>query len=242
MPEAVLDGILAKCAAHRLLGNVTLLGGEPFINPARLLGIIERIWKLGAGTLEIFIPTNGRWAASNDYDNIVNKLTFLAQWFPYGLRIAFSMNEWNLEQLGPLAPVVLKRWRALEKRYPEIFYHRELKAEELLPLGRAEKNALACPKEHVGVNCSFDDWLDPGFGGFCTDYLAFYPNGDCGLCYVYHSPVIGKWTDDFAVLLNKRRKYLLDLRKNLTGEFFGVLASTACSFCKDFYPQWAEQT
>ena len=91
----------------------------------------------------------------------------------------------------------------------------------------------------MGVNCSFDDWYDPDAGGgFYTDYLAFYPDGSCGLCYVYHSPVIGRVEDDFTALLQKRREYLLALRQHITGEPFGVLYPDACAECKKFYPQW----
>ena len=239
MSDTLLDRVIAKCAAADLLGNVTLLGGEPFIDPPRLLSLIRQIWQTGSRTLEIFIPTNGRWVLRADWEDIVRELVKLGQWFPYDLRVAFSENEWNMAQLGEQAPLVRERWRELEKHWPSIFSHRTLTKEELLPLGRAARNHLAEPARHVGVNCSFDDWYDPDAGGgFYTDYLAFYPDGSCGLCYVYHSPVIGRVEDDFTALLQKRREYLLALRQHITGEPFGVLYPDACAECKKFYPQW----
>lgn len=239
MPDETIDLLLAKCAAASLLGNVTLLGGEPFIDPARLLRLIEKIWKKGGGTFEIFIPTNGRWVTRNDWREITAAIVRLAQWFPYFLRIAFSRNEWNLAELGNLAPLVLERWKTLETEFPETFYHRTLVKEELMPLGRALANDLAATASHVGVNCNFDDWYDADArGGFCTDYLAFYPDGSCGLCYIYHSPVIGNVNDDFQMLLRKRRDYLIALRERLTGDPFGILHPDACAFCKEFYPLW----
>ena len=240
MPDTLIDLVVKKCATTGLLSNVTLVGGEPFIDPMRLISIIRQIWMKGAGTMEIFIPSNGRWVTEPQWENIVQQLVFLGQWFPAGLRIAFSQNEWNLAQLDDLAPQVMSRWAELEKNYPDVFYHRTLVKEELLPLGRARQNLLATPGEHVGVNCSFDDWYDPiPGGGFCTDYLAFYPNGDCGLCYVYHSPVIGTVNDDFSLLLKKRRDYLIALRRHITGEDFGTLYPNACLTCKEFYPKWS---
>ena len=242
MPDQTVDAILQKSAVAGLLKNITLVGGEPFIEPGRLLGIIRKIWQTGAGTLEVFIPTNARWIAEPHYEDWTRQLLALAQWFPYGLRIAFSKNEWNLAQLGALAPLVQERWADLEQRYPETFFHRTLTREELLPLGRASSGGLAAPAGHVGVNCNFDDWHDPGLqGGFCTDYLAFYPNGECGLCYVYHSPAIGTIEDSFAVLLSRRREYLLALRRHITGENFGVLYPDACLICRDFYPRWLHE-
>lgn len=239
MPEKTLDLIIAKCAVADMLGNVTLIGGEPFLDPEYLLNIIRKIWYSGRRVLEIFIPTNGRWLTRPDWENIVIQLARLGQWFPYDLRVAFSENEWNLAQLGELAPIVRSSWRELEKAYPAIFSHRVLEKTALLPLGRAARNNLAEPDDSVGVNCSFDDWYDPETGGgFCTDYLAFYPDGSCGLCYVYHSPIIGTARDDFSTLLRKRRDYLIDLRLRLTGKPFGILDSHACEECKKFYPLW----
>lgn len=242
MSDELLDLILAKCAALDLLGNVTLLGGEPFINPERLLDIIRKIWFSGSRLMEVFIPTNGRWVTRTDWEDIGRQLASLGQWFPYNLRVAFSQNEWNLAQLGDLAPLVLERWAELERRCPELFYHRLLTREFLLPLGRAAKNKLSHPDKSVGVNCNFDDWYDPDLNaGFCTDYLSFYPDGSVGLCYVYHSPVIGSAYDNFTDLLRKRRDYLLDLRMLMTGKPFGVLPADACITCKKFYPRWLEE-
>jgi hypothetical protein len=242
MPDEVLNRILEKSATAGLLATVTLLGGEPFINPVRLLGIIRKIWKLGAGTLEIFVPTNARWVAEAGHEDVVKELVTLAQWFPYGLRVAFSRNEWNLAQLGGLAALVQEQWADLETRYPEIFYHRTLTREEVLPLGGVREKTLAVPATHVGVNCDFDDWYDPGQrSGFLTDYLAFYPNGECGLCCVYHSPVIGTYDDSFSEMLLRRRQYLPALRRRLTGDEFGSLPPEACLVCKDFYAWWLRE-
>ena len=244
MPDERLNEVITKCASSGLLGNVTLLGGEPFIDPSRLLKTIRKIWMAGRITWEIFIPTNGRWVCREDWEDIVCELVSLGQWFPYDLRVAFSKNEWNLEQLGELAPLVLERWQSLEERYPSVFYHRTLVKEELLPLGRAADNQLSAPASHVGVNCNFDDWYDASSGGgFCTDYLSFYPDGSCGMCYVYHSPIIGRVEDDFMHMLEKRRNYLVALRKHMTGDPFGILPPDACVECKKFYPLWvAEQS
>jgi hypothetical protein len=242
LDENNLQIILDKCSSAGLLTNITLIGGEPFIDPPRLLNIIKKIWHIGAGTLEIFIPTNGRWVAEDEWEDIVAELVKLGQWFPYGLRVAFSKNEWNISQLGELASVVMRRWSELEKRYPELFYDRTLIREEMLPLGRAKKNDLASPGKHVGVNCCFDDWYDPApGGGFCTDYLIFFPNGDCGMCHLYYSPVIGNVHDDFTRLLDKRRDYLITLRRHITGDIFGTLGPEACQICRKFYPEWESE-
>ena len=50
MPDSELDSVIEKCAAAGLLGNVTLLGGEAFIDPHRLLRVIRKIWRMGCGT------------------------------------------------------------------------------------------------------------------------------------------------------------------------------------------------
>lgn len=239
MDDSTLSLLIETAAKQGLLRTVTLVGGEPFFAPERLFKIIRKIWQQGSGTLEIFIPTNARWVSSDSFEASVAELVHLSQWFPYGLRVAFSRNEWNLAQLGALAPLVIERWEALEKTYPEVFYHRTLSQDEILPLGRAKKNALATPSGQVGVNCSFDDWYDPGCqSGFCTDYLAFYPNGECGLCYVYHSPVIGTVHDAWGIMLRHRREYLHALRLHIGGSSFATLGPNSCVICQEYYPVW----
>lgn len=162
MPEEIFDLYLEKGAKHGLLGNVTLIGGEPFIDVERLIRFIRKIWQLGAPTYEIFIPTNERWTLRPDWREIAAELASLAQWFPHDLRIAFSRNEWNLAQLGEFKDTVCDRWEALEKFSPSTFMHRVLEKGQVLPLGRAAANGLSEPDKSTGLNCTFDDWYDPG--------------------------------------------------------------------------------
>jgi pyruvate-formate lyase-activating enzyme len=60
MPADMLDDLVERASRAGLLRNVTLVGGEPFLDTRRLLDLVRRM-VTGYGVLEIFIPTNGHW-------------------------------------------------------------------------------------------------------------------------------------------------------------------------------------
>ncbi|HRZ07956.1 MAG TPA: radical SAM protein [Candidatus Competibacteraceae bacterium] len=230
MDPAMFREIVQRAAAQGLLRVVTLTGGEPFIDPDRLLECIRELLA-GHGVLEIFIPTNGLWVLADDYRVLAEELAFIGQFVPYELRIAWSMNRWNLKQLGRNARPVAQRWRELERRFPQVFRRRTLEREDMLALGRAGASGLARPGAHLGAHCSFDDWVDPSLGvGFYSDFLAFWPDGSVRACYMA-GPVIGSYQEDYSALLDKRAAFLWQLRAELTGSPFGILPGTACSDC-----------
>lgn len=230
MDPALFREIVPRAAAQGLLRVVTLTGGEPFIDPDRLLECIRELLA-GHGVLEIFIPTNGLWVLADDYRILAEELAFIGQFVPYELRIAWSMNRWNLKQLGRNARPVAQRWGELEHRFPQVFRRRTLDREDMLMLGRAGASGLARPGAHLGAHCCFDDWVDPNLGvGFYSDFLAFWPDGSVRACHMA-SPVIGSYQEDYQVLLGKRAAFLWQLRTELTGSPFGTLPGTACNDC-----------
>ncbi len=230
MDPAMFREIAQRAAAQGLLRVVTLTGGEPFIDPDRLIEAVRHLLA-GHGVMEIFIPTNGAWVMTDDYLVIAEELALIGQFVPYELRIAWSMNRWNLKQLGRSARPVAQRWSELERRFPQVFRRRTLEREDMLMLGRAEASGLARPGAHLGAHCSFDDWVDPSLGvGFYSDFLAFWPDGKVRTCYMA-GPVIGSYQDDYQMLLDKRAAFLWRLRTELTGSPIGVLPGTACSGC-----------
>lgn len=235
MEPEMFREIVQRANANGLLRVVTLTGGEPFINPARLLECVRQLLA-GHGVMEIFIPTNGLWVLSGNYLDIAEELAHIGQFVPYELRVAWSMNRWNMKQLGRSARPVAQRWNELERCFPEVFRRRTLERDDMLMLGRAGNSELARPGAHLGAHCSFDDWVDPNLGvGFYSDYLAFWPDGSVRACYMA-GPVIGHYQDDYQVLLDKRAAFLWQLRTELTGSPTGVLPGTACSDCAKRIP------
>lgn len=230
MDPAMFREIVRRAASQGLLRVVTLTGGEPFIDPDRLIQAVRHLLA-GHGVMEIFIPTNGLWVLREDYLVRAEELVLIGQFVPYELRVAWSMNRWNLAQLGRAARPVAQRWGELERRFPQVFRRRKLEAEDMLILGRASASGLARPGAHVGAHCSFDDWVDPSLGiGFYSDFLAFWPDGSVRTCYMA-GPVIGSYQDDYQMLLDKRAAFLWRLRTEFTGSPTGVLPGTACSGC-----------
>ncbi len=230
MDPAMFREIVRRAAAQDLLRVVTLTGGEPFIDPDRLMQAVRHLLA-GHGVMEIFIPTNGIWVLRDDYLVMAEELALIGQFVPYELRVAWSMNRWNLKQLGRAARPVAQRWGELERRFPQVFRRRTLESEDMLMLGRAAGSGLARPGAHVGAHCSFDDWVDPGLGvGFYSDFLAFWPDGSVRACYMA-GPVIGSYQDDYQMLLDRRAAFLWQLRTELTGSPLGVLPAAACIGC-----------
>lgn len=240
MSDDIFHEIVDRCARYGLLKNVTLVGGEPFINIEKLF---ERIRMLinGHGVLELFIPTNGRWVLSDNYLAYAAELEEYGQWIPYELRVAFSYNQWNIEQLGEHAQTVTDRWSELEELYPSVFRHRELIPENMSNLGRAKKFGIAQPGAGVGAHCSFDDWIDPHKNlGFYSDYLSFWPDGSCRACYA-GGPVLGNYEDDYKSLLDKREQFLFFIREQLTSNMYESLPAESCEVCETIYQDWIKQ-
>ncbi|MEI7613564.1 MAG: radical SAM protein [Betaproteobacteria bacterium] len=235
MDMSMFNEIVQRASAQGLLRVVTLTGGEPFIDPERLMACI-RLLLAGHGVLEIFIPTNGLWVLEDNYLTLAEELAYVGQFVPYELRIAWSMNRWNLKQLGHAARPVARRWTELERRFPQVFRRRTLEREDMLLLGRAGESGLARPGPHLGSHCCFDDWIDPNSGvGFYSDYLAFWPDGSVRACYMA-GPVIGTYQEDYQKLLDKRASFLWQLRIEMTGSPTGSLPGTACGSCAQRIP------
>lgn len=235
MPDAMLKDVIERAAAVHLLYHVTLVGGEPFIKPRRLLRVLRQLLN-GYGVWDLFIPTNGRWVLASSYIDIAEEMQKLAQFVPHGICVAFSENPWNLEQLGTHAGKALERWRQLEERFPGLFTIRRLDEKEMKNIGRAKINEIARTSDVVGAHCDFDDWLDPGQGiGFLSDYLTFWPDGTVRTCYA-GGPILGRYDDDYQRLLEKRTGYLLWLRRKRDGTFsYGNLNYKACENCEQNY-------
>lgn len=237
MPEQMLLRVIEKSSKAGLLKNVTIVGGEPFIDTKKLLWTLRQLLD-GHGILELFIPTNGRWVLADDYLDIGIELEELGRWVPYELRVAFSDNQWNIEQLGDQANIVLSRWLELESIFPSVFRRRELLAENMSNRGRAKSLGIARPGKHVGAHCSFDDWVDPFKNyGFYSDYLSFWPDGTCRACYA-GGPVLGTLQDEFDVMFTKRAEYLFYLRESIAGSKYGSLAGSTCELCDETYKKW----
>lgn len=239
MPDSMLDMVLEKTHETGLLKNVTIVGGEPFIDTERLNRIVSTLVS-GYGVLEIFIPTNGSWVLRNDFLDLARRLEEYGRWVPYKLRVAFSENKWNLEQLGNEATEVRSRWNELERAYPRVFMRRVLVETDMTNAGRARKNGIARTGEHVGAHCSFDDWVDPlrGFG-FYTDYLSFWPDGTCRACYA-GGPVIGTVAEDFDRLLERRARFLRFMKSAILGGTQDTLPASTCGICCDMMDEWQQ--
>ena len=233
MPDEMLNDLIEKAWRAGLLRNVTLVGGEPFLSVKRLLDLVRRL-VTGYGVLEIFIPTNGRWVLTDRWREIAAELAGYGQWVPYELRIAFSQNQWNLEQLGPRADDVRRRWSELENAYPQVFRRRTLVEDEMLSLGRARTHGLARPGTSVGAHCSFDDWVDPARSlGFYTDFLSFWPDGTYRCCFA-GGPVVGKWNEDLSPALDRRAILLRNMRLQLGNPGEDTLPAATCSHCVEW--------
>jgi hypothetical protein len=233
MPDDMLDDLIGRAWRAGLLRNVTLVGGEPFLNVSRLLGLVRQL-VTGYGVLEIFIPTNGRWVLSDDWREVAAELAEYGRWVPYELRIAFSKNQWNLEQLGEHADTVCLRWLALEAAHPQVFRHRTLAQDEMLSLGRARAHALATPGATVGAHCSFDDWVDQTRSlGFHTDFLSFWPDGSHRCCFA-GGPTVGKWGEDLGLVLERRAALLGEMRAELGRPGEDTLPAATCSRCMEW--------
>lgn len=235
MSDEMFGEVVAKASVAGLLSHVTLVGGEPFIQPQRLLSALRYLLN-GHGVWEFFIPTNGRWVLDPSYKNIAEELQALNQFVPHGISVAFSENQWNLEQLGGHAEEVILRWRQLEDKFPGLFYSRHLVEEDMKSIGRARKNRIAKTGDIVGAHCDFDDWLEPNMKiGFLSDYLAFWPDGTVRTCYS-GGPILGYYTDDYEELLLKRTSYLSWIRQSDAGTIsFGNLSYKACEVCEQSY-------
>jgi hypothetical protein len=230
MPADMLDDLVERASRAGLLRNVTLVGGEPFLDTRRLLDLVRRM-VTGYGVLEIFIPTNGHWVLKPSWAEIAAELAEYGRWVPYELRIAFSQNQWNLEQLGIQADEVCRRWTELETAYPDVFRRRTLAVDEMMSLGRARTHGLARPAPFVGAHCSFDDWADPGRPlGFYTDYLSFWPDGTYRCCFA-GGPVIGRWNEELEPVLERRAALLTEMRRQLGQPGQDTLPAATCSRC-----------
>jgi hypothetical protein len=233
MPDDMLDDLIERAWGIGLLRNVTLVGGEPFLDVNRLIKIVRRL-VTGYGVLEIFIPTNGQWVLSDVWREIAAELAEYGRWVPYGLQIAFSQNQWNLEQFGAQAGNVCHRWAQLEDAYPGVFMHRTLAQDEMLSVGRARKNALASPSECVGAHCSFDDWVDPKRAvGFYTDFLSFWPDGTLRCCFA-GGPTVGRWGENLSMVLERRASLLKTMREELGKPGEDTLPASTCSRCVEW--------
>lgn len=237
MSESLLRRVIEKSHKAGLLRNVTIVGGEPFIDVDRLVRVVS-ILVSGYGVLEIFIPTNGRWVLRDDYFDLAGKLEEYGRWVPYELRIAFSENKWNFEQLGRDAVEVSGRWSVLEREFPRVFRRRTLVEEDMTNAGRAKKNVIARPGTHIGAHCSFDDWVDPVHGfGFFSDYLSFWPDATSRVCYA-GGPIIGSVEEDFHVLLHRRSEFLCFMKNTILGNIHDTLPASACEICCQIMDRW----
>jgi hypothetical protein len=233
MPDEMLNDLIEKAWRAGLLRNVTLVGGEPFLDIKRLLDLVRHL-VTGYGVLEIFIPTNGRWVLAERWREIAAELAEYGRWVPYELRIAFSQNQWNLEQLGLQADDVCHRWSELENAHPQVFRRRTLVEDEMLSLGRARTYGLATPAASVGAHCSFDDWVDRGRSlGFYTDFLSFWPDGAYRCCFT-GGPVVGKWGEDLSLALERRATLLHEMRLQLSKPGEDTLPAATCSRCVEW--------
>jgi hypothetical protein len=236
MPDEMLDDLVERAWHAGLLRNVTIVGGEPFLDVGRLLGFVRRL-VTGYGVLEIFIPTNGRWVLSEGWCGVADQLAEYGRWVPYELRVAFSHNQWNLEQLGPHAGTVLQRWAELETVHPHVFRRRTLGQDEIMAVGRARKNSLAAPGKTVGAHCSFDDWVDRNRTlGFHTDFLSFWPDGSLRCCFA-GGPTVGQWGEDLAPVLDRRATLLGKMRVQFGKSGEDTLSPETCSHCVE----WAKE-
>ena len=230
MPDYMLDDLIDRAWRAGLLRNVTIVGGEPFFDVQRLLALVRRLIT-GYGVLEIFIPTNGRWVLSDNWRDIADELAEYGRWVPYELRVAFSQNQWNLEQFGRHSGTVRTRWQSLEGAHPEVFRHRSLASDEMLALGRARVNELAAPSSQVGAHCSFDDWVDQSRSfGFYTDFLSFWPDGTYRACFA-GGPTVGRWDEELTPVLDRRAALLTEMRAELGAPGEDTLPAVTCNRC-----------